>query len=1724
MEFRLLGPLEVSDQATTLPIGGPKQRAVLAHLALQANRVVSVDRLIDAIWGDEPPDTARNTLQTYVRHLRKGLGAERILHRSSGYVLTARPEEVDALRFEALVAEARSRAETDPAGAVESLREALGLWRGPAIDDLSDQASLRPEIARLEELRMAAVEERTGAELDLGRHAELVPELETLVGAHPLRERLWAHLMTALYRSGRQGDALAAFHRARELLAEELGIDPSPELQRLQARILRQDPALEGVGEPLRGYRLLEQVGAGSFGSVHRAFQPQVGREVAIKTIHPRFAKNPEFIRRFEAEAQLVARLEHPHVVPLYDFWREPDGAFLVMRYLRSGSLRERLAQGPLAPQGAARLLDQLALALGAAHRLGVVHRDVKPANILFDEEDNAYLSDFGIAKDLGVAEVAGPGGTPSPLAYYLSPEEIRGEPATPRTDIYSLGVVLHETLTGRHPFAEIPPELVLEKHLMEQLPPLKGSRPDLPAAVDEVIAHATAKDPAERYPGAGALASAFRTALVPSAVGTAAVPSEEVRNPYKGLRPFAEADAPDFFGREALVAELLTRLSDEGDGSRFLSVVGASGSGKSSLVLAGLLPALRDGALPGSGRWFLLGMRPGSHPFEELASTLMRVAVDPPGDLVERLRGDDRGLLSAADHIVPGGSDLLLVIDQFEEVFTLVEDEDTRARFLALLVAAATDPESRLRIVVTLRADFYDRPLSYRGLAELMKARSVTVTPLLPEELERTVSGPAQAVGVKVDPPLVADIVADVAAQPGALPLLQYALTELFERREDSALTVEAYRMIGGVSGALSRRAEDLYGRLNQAGQAATRQLFLRLVTLGREGIEDTRRRVLRSELTSLEVDPEAMEAVIDTFGARRLLSFDRDPATRGPTVEVAHEALLREWARLRGWIEGAREDVRAHRRLAAASREWTESDRDPSFLLRGTRLVRLEAWTASSGLALTGDERSFLEASLAQREAEQAEEKARMAREASLERRSMVRLRALVAVLTTLALVAGGLSALAFSQRGAARREARLATARELAAAAMANLDVDPERSILLALEAVDTTWEVEGTAVREAEEALHRALKQSRLILTVAQGRGLAVSPDGARFGTSGEDGTATVWETDTGRRLLTLRGHDEAVTGIAFSPEGSLLATTGSDGTVRLWDGANGRQTRVLEGHDGEVWRPAFSPDGKRLATSSEDETVRIWNVASGREEMVLTGPAAATFGPVFFQGVRPAFSPDGSLLAGASWELAGIGQGFAEDLDHSALIWDLETGEIAGVFGPHIWEVSGVAFSPDGSRVATASLEGAARTWDAKTGEHLGTFSGHRGDVTALDYSPDGSRIATGGEDGTARVWDASTGQQLVVLAGHTFDIEDVAFTQDGDRLLTSSIDGTTRLWDVRLEGGRDWLTVPGPSRRLGGVAFSPDGETFAVPGDRAGVTIHDVQTGEEVISLEGHDATIMRVAFSPDGTRLAGAAGSGKGDFDANREVPVWDVNTGEVAMTLTDHEDQVSAVAFSADGRRIATSTWDGIVRVWDAVTGQELRALEVGGGGFALAFSGDGRYLAESTGGEEVVVTVWDAETLERRSELHGHAETVQDVAFGPDGRAVTASWDGTAKIWDVDSGRELVTLRAGGLDAAFSPDGARLAIASGDAAKLWDPVTGNELLTLVGHDGPVHTVAFSPDGRLLATASTDGTVALHLLEIDELRQLGRERVTRGLTDEECRQYLRQHPCPTS
>ncbi len=1510
MQFQMLGSIEVREDDRRISLGGPKQRLVLAHLLLRANQVVPADTLIEEIWGDEPPDAVRSALQAYVSRLRKALGPGRLEGRPPGYVLHAEPDEVDAVRFEALVRRARERVGRDANAAAALLDEALALWKGPPLAGLADEPSLRPEVARLEELRLVAAEDRIDAALALGRHPD-IGELERLVGQNPLRERFWGQLILALYRAGRQAEALKAFRRARDLLSEELGIDPSPELQRLHEQVLRQDPALELRGEPLRGYRLLERVGEGAFGVVHRAAQPALAREVAVKVVHRAYANDPEFIRRFESDAQLVARLEHPCIVPLYDYWRDPDGAYLVMRFLRGGSARQLLDRGPLEPEVALRVVEQVGEALDAAHRSGVVHRDVKPENVLFDEQGNAYLSDFGIAKDFTAPGLTRAGvilGTPA----YVSPEQIRGDPLTPSTDVYSLGLMLYELLTGQEPFpAEFEAAQSL-KRLEEPVPSVRDTRPELPAAVDEVIRTAADKDPQRRFPDAPALAAAFRRALGRAVAASplgGALPDRasialEARNPYKGLRPFLEADAADFFGRERTAQQLLARMSEPGERSRFLAVVGPSGSGKSSVVRAGVLPALRAGTLPGSDRWFVVEMLPGAYPFEELEAALLKIAVNPPASLLEQLERDDHGLLRAARRVLPDDdSELLIMIDQFEELFTSVEDEARRSRFLAMLDAATGDPRSRVRVVITLRADFYDRPLLYGGFGDLLAARTHAVPPLSADEFQRAIAAPAERIGITLEPQLVGEMVAEMLDQPGALPLLQYALTELFDRRVGSVVPAIAYRAIGGVSGALARRAEELYAALTSAEQRAARQLFLRLVTVGDEGAEDTRRRVLLTEVTSLEGDRAAMEAVVDAYGPHRLLSFDRDSVTRGPTVEVAHEALLRAWSRLGGWIEGAREDVRMHRRLDAAAAEWTRSGEDPGFLLAGSRLGHFESWAATTDVALSDLERRYLDRGVARRLAQEEAEEARRAREAALERRSVLRLRGLVAVLTVTALVASVLSAIAVGQRGRAEREARLATARELSSASSSNLTVDPERSIILALQALAAT-RPDGTFLPAAVQALHDAVAADREVMTLRDPStaNVAWSPDGRLIATGGsaggtEEDDAILWDARTGRRLFTLKGHTADIGYVAFSPDSTRLVTAANDNRAMVWDTATGKLILTIPGDTFELTGATFSPDGARLALIENGRvgTVRVVDALSGRDLLRLTVHESLS--------QQPIFSSDGTTIAAGG--------------DGSIFQWDATTGRPVRTIDSG--GVATLAYSPNGRELASTQLsDPIVRIWDAATGHLVRTLQGHVGGVIGVDWSHDGTLIATGGRDGTARVWDAATGEQRLVLAGHAGLVALVAFSPDGTRLVTGGSDGTARVWDITPAATAESLGIA----RAGwatSVAFSPDGSTILTAGVGGGASPQSVGVGGWLGGSMWNVSTGGRTGSRPNAWFDAAFAGDGSKVVTWGGSLAVVDASSGEVVRTLYRRGPDLSGVASTPDGFLVAGSPLGG-------------------------------------------------------------------------------------------------------------------------------------------------------------------------------------------------------------
>lgn len=589
-----------------------------------------------------------------------------------------------------------------------------------------------------------------------------------------------------------------------------------------------------------------------------------------------------------------------------------------------------------------------------------------------------------------------------------------------------------------------------------------------------------------------------------PRSVGTTRGGAAGARNPYKGLRSFGADDTEDFHGREAFVADALARLADE----PMVALVGPSGSGKSSVVRAGVLPRVPEEPMADGRRWRAALMVPGERPFAAVAAALDGLLPDATHSRVDAvMRGDDLDLVRAGLHVCPHEDDhVLLVVDQFEEVFVSAGDPTTADRFVRNLAELAEDPHGRITPLVTIRADFVDRPLSHPRLGRWIDRGLVTLLPMSPAELEEACVAPATSVGVAVAPELSAELVAEVAGNPGALPQFQYALTELFDSRGPTGLTLEAYRAIGGVSAVLAQRAEQEYQVLDDAGAVAAREVFLRLVTPG-DGVDDTRRRARRGELEGVADDPAVTQDVLARFGRVRLLTFDRD-ATGEATVEVAHEAMLRAWPRLRDWVDAVRDDLRDHRRLTQAAAEWVTADRHDDYLLSGAPLDRFGG--LADTVQLTDEETDYLRASLDRRDRDRRLDDRRREQERELERRANGRLRLVAAVLAVATVVGAALTALAVNRSdvAAAERDAAVVARElnlvgELTAGAVAVRESDPELSLLLALQAVDLTQTIDAPVPGDTVAALHWGLQESGVAYPVVDAPTQVLeSPDGPR----------------------------------------------------------------------------------------------------------------------------------------------------------------------------------------------------------------------------------------------------------------------------------------------------------------------------------------------------------------------------------------------------------------------------------------------------------------------------------------------------------------------------------------------------------------------------------------------------------------------------------------------
>ncbi|MFJ5775476.1 helix-turn-helix domain-containing protein [Streptomyces sp. NPDC093094] len=1154
--------------------------------------------------------------------------------------------------------------------------------------------------------------------------------------------------------------------------------------------------------------------------------------------------------------------------------------------------------------------------------------------------------------------------------------------------------------------------------------------------------------------------------------------PGEPVR-PYRGLSAFTPRDTTWFFGRERATAALVERAFQRA-GKGPVLLVAPSGAGKSSLLNAGFVPALgRPGAfpMPGADRWPVVTLTPTAHPVEEL---LERTAKTLGGDLAlgaeEVTRHPGRLLAAVRATTLPAPRTghrpppvrPVLIVDQFEELFTLCADRGERRSFVRLLTALAAPPDDGALVILGMRADFSGHCLELPELAEVFTDGLFVPPPMTPDELRECITRPAELAGVALEPGLVPLLLRDagLSAHPGdgrlpaALPLLSHALLATWEQREGAALTVAAYERTGGIQGAVARTAESVFARLHPAEQRTVRRLLSRLVHVSDE-TGPTRRRARRTDLTARPADPDDAADALDAFVRARLITVGRD------TVEIAHEALLHAWPRLRDWIHADRAGLLLRQQLARAAADWEREGRDPSALYRGSRLEAARARADDTG-ALSPSEEAFLAAAIAEEEA-----RARLARRQTGLRQALL---ATLVVLLGLALTAG---VIARQQRSAALGHERTARSQALAVRSTSLAGGRPEASMLLAEEAyrTETTAEARGALLSTQAQPFSARLTGHRGPVNT-----VALTPDGRLLASGGSDGTVRLHRTADRVPVATLRLPGR-VRAVAFAPDGRTLAATSTAGPVRLYgtaaDGTAGgaRPSRPLPGATAGARALSFDPRGGRLAVAADDGTVQVWRLGrTPRREAVLEGHAGTVD--------ALAHTPDGRRLLSVG-------------ADGTVRLWDPDRARPLAVLRGHTGEVLGLAVAPDGRTAASGGTDRTVRLWDLAGRRTTATLTGHGDDVNAVAYTPDGTTVVSAGGDGTTRLWDVRAARPVATLAGHTDYVLSVAVDPAGRRLATAGFDQSVVLWDLR---GRA-LTAR-PFTELSGVDHSPDGRLVAAAGTDRTVRLWDVASRRPVAALRGHRRSVFAVAFAPDGRTLASAGSEGT--------VRLWDVASRRPVAALRGHRRSVFAVAFAPDGRTLASASADRTVRLWD-LTGHRPPVVLHGHTDFVndVAFAPDGRTLASAS--DDLTVRLWDLPAHRHRATLTGHTGAVRGIAFAPDGHTLAgAGNDGTVRLWDLRRHRPVTVLtgHAGSVRGiAFSPDGRSLAGSGGDGTvRLWDVASRRPRATLTGHTGAVWGVGFAPDGRTVASAGNDGTVRLWDLDpADRLDAICRLR--RGL-----------------
>jgi WD40 repeat protein len=1158
---------------------------------------------------------------------------------------------------------------------------------------------------------------------------------------------------------------------------------------------------------------------------------------------------------------------------------------------------------------------------------------------------------------------------------------------------------------------------------------------------------------------------------------------------PYRGLASFQPEDAAWFFGRNDLTQLLQDMVTGADEATVPLVVVGPSGSGKSSLLRAGLIPALCQSGLlgqeSGNVRWALF--TPGSTPVEALAAHLPATAKDM--DIAAALRSAALRITELDRRAVPQ----LIVVDQFEEVFTACPDENERQAFIGALATLSASAV----VVLGLRADFYGHALRYPALAAALQHRQVVVRPMTKEQLTCAIVEPARLAKADVDPGLVELLLRElmpsaakrggsaVGHEPGALPLLSHALLSTWECCRGGKLTVADYQASGGIRGAVTRTAEAAYDALGKEERDQARRLFLQLVQVTDDAAE-TRRRVSVNDLLGLpdRAFGDAVANVLKGFVEHRLITVSEE------TAEISHEALLDAWPRLRAWIDEDRVGLRIRRRIDDGARVWQDTGQDEAALPRGGQLAIIAEWAADlvNRASLGTLAREFIDAAsrheLAGKEAE---------------RRRNRRLRQLVATLAALVLVTVGLTGYAFAQRRVASTARDNADSRELAIEASQLRGQDVSVAAQLSLAAYRTAPTPEALASLLDSTATPAA---ARLIDSEDAVEAVAASPDRHVLAVAAADGSLRLWDIAAPGQPRALgpaliRPAGSALYTAAFSPDGRLLAVGGAGQTIRLWNVSDLRHPvpaqAPLSGPASTVYSVAFTSDSRTLAAGSANGTVHLWDVTSPSHPRLL-GKLAVPGGDI--QTV--AFSPDANTLGAGS-------------TNGTVSLWDVTRPAHPVPLGKPLTGPSGavmsIAFSPDSRTLAAGSRDDRVWLWNIASRadpDRLAPLSGATDWVNSVAFSPAGADLAAGSSDGTVRIWDLATRSPLTVLP-HPGIVTSLTW-DDPHLLLTGDADGVVRLWALPSPV----LAADGGVNAAGGgvnsVAFSPDGTTLAAGSQDLELWNTASRTRTSAVGVLG--SWVNAVGF---GQRDVLAAGYGNGT------VQLWRVAHGDLqpfghplgatstGVAVSNAMDPVESLAFSHDGQMLATGVDDGTVRLWDVrdparpvllAKLHDSRSWVLG-----VAFSPVGPVLAAASA--DHLTRLWNiskpAKPVRLGRPLAGPANAAYSVAFSPDGQILAVgSADQAVRLWNVTRpaapaliGRPLTGLGGYAYSVAFSPDGQTLAAGITDGtAWMWNITSPSHpalTATLNGPGEAVFTVAFNPDGQTLAAGSKDNTIRL-------------------------------------